>query len=72
LLEDPLYDTLNTSPRVEYCFGLHLTSMLGCHKLGYEVGPVTAMTDKWEIHIVGKGGHANNPESSVDALQIGI
>ena len=57
-----------------------IESVYGIHNdpgkpLGYFTtnhGPIMASADEFLINIVGKGGHAANPETSVDAVMIAI
>jgi metal-dependent amidase/aminoacylase/carboxypeptidase family protein len=41
-------------------------------KILYKTGAVTANSDRFQIDILGKGGHASTPEQTIDALQIAV
>jgi metal-dependent amidase/aminoacylase/carboxypeptidase family protein len=63
MLDDiSVYDTLETSPKVSHCFGLHLSSDKILHTVGYHSGPFSSLSDRFEINIEGKGGHAMVPD----------
>lgn len=66
------YDILDAEPRVIECYALHIASLLPVGYVGYATGPFTASSDKFEILIRGKGGHAMQPEDSVDSIQLGV
>lgn len=56
---------------VDCMIGIHLMSNLQVGKMGVIYGPVTANSDRFDITIQGKGGHASTPELVVDPLLIG-
>ncbi|MFM1654292.1 amidohydrolase [Brevibacillus sp. B_LB10_24] len=56
---------------IDMMIGIHLMSTMSVGKFGLAYGPVTAATDKFEIKIVGKGGHSSQPENSIDPVVIG-
>src|SRR5262245_3589360 len=58
------------SPKVDAAFGLHVTPQLETGQLGYRSGPASAASDRFEITVVGKGGHAARPNSCVDAVVV--
>src|SRR5579884_938652 len=58
------------NPRVDAAFGLHVTPQLETGQLGYRAGPATAASDRFQITIKGKGGHAARPNATVDAVVI--
>jgi amidohydrolase len=55
---------------VEAIFGVHLWSLLPTGRLGVCGGPAMAATDRFEVEIVGKGGHGGFPHQTVDALVV--
>ncbi|MED4783404.1 amidohydrolase [Brevibacillus choshinensis] len=56
---------------VDLMLGIHLMSQLPIGKMGLTYGAVTANSDRFDITIQGKGGHASTPQSSVDPVAIG-
>lgn len=52
---------------VEKLLGLHVFSDIPFGKISIEPGPVMAQTDRFEIHLHGRGGHAAKPQTCVDA-----
>lgn len=52
-------------------FGLHLFTDLPCGKISIEEGPRMACTDRFHIHLFGKGGHAGKPHQCIDATIAG-
>lgn len=62
------HDVLDGSPKVINCFGIHITSGVNVGDVLYETGSVTANSDKWQINVTGKGGHASQPEITTDAV----
>lgn len=56
---------------VDCMIGIHLMSNLQVRKMGVIYGPVTANSDRFDLTIQGKGGHASTPELVVDPLLIG-
>lgn len=53
---------------VDAIFGTHLWSPYPIGTIGYEVGPVMANADYFEIEVTGKGGHGGLPHETVDAV----
>lgn len=56
---------------VDLMLGIHLMSHLPIGKIGLAYGPVTANSDRFDITIQGKGGHASTPQTSIDPVAIG-
>ncbi|WP_134700886.1 M20 family metallopeptidase [Ammoniphilus sp. YIM 78166] len=56
---------------VDLMIGIHLMSTIPVGKIGLIYGPVTANSDRFNITIQGKGGHASQPELTIDPLAIG-
>lgn len=52
-------------------FALHLFNDFETGKVGIKYGSLMSSTDEFDIKIVGKGGHAGQPNNTVDALSIG-
>ncbi len=59
------------NPRVDYAFGCHLWPGIPEGTLGVKAGVVMAAMDRFDIRIVGKGGHGAMPHLCVDALEVG-
>lgn len=55
---------------VDEIIGLHLFTMFPAGKIGICPGPFTANDDEFEIQIIGKGGHAAQPDRSIDPIVI--
>ncbi|MFD6441310.1 M20 family metallopeptidase [Peribacillus sp. NPDC060186] len=56
---------------VDMVIGTHLLSTLPLGKFGLGYGPIMAGADTFAITVVGKGGHASQPELTVDPIAIG-
>ena len=58
------------NPKVDAALGLHLwgTSLRGV--VEYKSGPFMASPDKFSLRILGDGGHAAQPEKSIDPIPI--
>ncbi|MGE7665187.1 amidohydrolase [Ureibacillus composti] len=56
---------------VDCMVGVHLMSTIPVGKIVLNYGPVTANSDRFDITIKGKGGHASQPENAIDPLVIG-
>jgi amidohydrolase len=56
------------NPHVDRTFALHLYSGLDAGKIGLRDGAFFASSDRFDIELVGKGGHGAMPEKSVDPI----
>lgn len=56
---------------VDELFGCHLSSSYPTGTFGVCPGPLTAATDRFDIRVIGKGGHSSMPEACVDPIVIG-
>jgi amidohydrolase len=56
---------------VDVIFGTHLWATLPVGKIEYRVGPIMAAADRFEITILGQGGHGAQPHKTKDAILIG-
>jgi amidohydrolase len=56
---------------VDMIIGAHLMSTLPLGKIGLSYGPMMAGADTFKITVVGKGGHASQPELTIDPIAIG-
>ncbi len=59
------------TPEVDYVFGLHLWPDLPEGTLGLKEGILMAAMDRFDLTIMGKGGHGAMPHRCVDALEVG-
>ena len=53
---------------VDELYGLHLSSNYPTGKFGIRVGALTSATDRFDIEIIGKGGHSAFPETTLDPM----
>lgn len=56
---------------VEEVYGLHVSSNYDTCTFGLRSGALTSATDRFEITVIGKGGHSAFPETCVDPIVIG-
>ncbi|MGM0876251.1 MAG: M20 family metallopeptidase [Bacillota bacterium] len=56
---------------VDVIFGTHLWASEPVGKIQYRVGPLMAAADRFEINILGQGGHGAQPHKTKDAILIG-
>lgn len=56
---------------VDEVLGIHLQSLVPVGKFVVSPGPVTANSDRFDITIFGKGGHASQPHETIDPIVIG-
>jgi len=56
--------------RADAIFGCHLDRHFKVGEVVVQQGPVSAYTDRFEIKIRGKGGHAAQPHDTVDAIVV--
>lgn len=64
MLQSPLLN------KADAIFGSHLDRHFEVGKVVTQEGPLSAYTDKFEITIRGKGGHAAQPHDTVDAIVV--
>lgn len=55
---------------VSAILGMHNKPELPVGTVGIRTGPLMASVDRFEIHVVGKGGHAGIPEATVDPVVV--
>ncbi len=53
---------------VDAAFGVHLWNTLEVGKVGIAAGPMMAAVDKFEVTLVGVGGHGAMPQDAVDPV----
>ncbi|PEJ56350.1 N-acyl-L-amino acid amidohydrolase [Bacillus sp. AFS002410] len=56
---------------VDQIIGAHLMSNLETGKIGLKYGPMMAGADMFKITIFGEGGHASQPNQTIDPILIG-
>ena len=59
------------NPTVDYAFGCHVWPDIPEGSVGIVSGPFMAAMDRFDIKIIGKGGHGAMPHECVDALEVG-
>ncbi len=57
-----------TAPKVDAAIALHMWNDLPTGTLGVRTGALLACTDRFEIGIIGRGGHGAAPHQSVDPI----
>jgi carboxypeptidase Ss1 len=56
------------NPKVDYVFGLHISSPYPSGTFALRPGPLMAAPDGFKITIKGKGGHGAEPENTIDPI----
>ena len=59
------------NPKVDYSIGCHLWPDIPDGTIGVRAGAFMAAMDRFDIEIIGKGGHGAMPHLCVDALEVG-
>jgi len=59
------------NPHVDYSIGCHLWPAIPEGTIGVKAGPLMAAMDRFDIKIIGKGGHGAMPHLCIDALEVG-
>lgn len=59
------------NPRVDYAIGCHVWPYIPEGTIGVRSGPFMAAMDRYDLKIIGKGGHGAMPHLCVDALEVG-
>ncbi len=57
---------------VDAIFGTHIWSMIPSGEIGFRSGPIMAAADRFEITVLGKGGHAATPHDTIDPIALGV
>jgi amidohydrolase len=55
-------------PHVDRTFALHLYTGLDVGKIGIRDGPFFASSDRFDLELIGKGGHGAMPQNAVDPI----
>ncbi|MBV8498271.1 MAG: amidohydrolase [Candidatus Eremiobacteraeota bacterium] len=56
------------NPHVDRTFALHVYSGLDAGRVGIRDGPFFASSDRFDIELIGKGGHGAMPQAAVDPV----
>jgi amidohydrolase len=56
------------NPHVDRTFALHLYTGLNVGKIGIRDGPFFASSDRFDVELIGKGGHGALPQTAVDPV----
>ncbi|WP_050753771.1 M20 metallopeptidase family protein [Pseudobacteroides cellulosolvens] len=59
------------NPKVDAIIGAHVSPLINTGFISVRKGPVMASPSEFEIEIVGKSGHAAQPENAVNPITIG-
>lgn len=59
------------NPKVDYAIGCHLWPEITEGTIGVRTGPFLAAMDRFDLKIIGKGGHGAMPHLCIDALEVG-
>src|SRR6056297_2875847 len=59
------------APDVDAALGLHLWGSTDEGVVEYKSGPFMASTDRFDLKIIGRGGHAARPHNTIDPIPIG-
>ncbi len=59
------------NPKVDYSIGCHVWPEIPEGTIGVRSGPFMAAMDRFDIKIMGRGGHGAMPHMCVDALEVG-
>jgi len=59
------------NPKVDYALGCHVWPQIPEGTIGVRSGPFLAAMDRYDLKIIGKGGHGAMPHLCLDALEVG-
>jgi amidohydrolase len=59
------------NPTVDYAIGCHLWPAIEEGTIGIKAGPLMAAMDRFDLKIIGRGGHGAMPHLCLDALEVG-
>jgi carboxypeptidase Ss1 len=63
-------DGVMKEPKVDYVFGLHISSNEKSGEIGFREGSIMAAPDTFKVKIVGRGGHGSAPHQTVDPIYV--
>ena len=58
------------SPHVDAAVMFHVLPLLPAGVVGWRAGPMQASCDDFDVHVIGRGGHAASPQLGVDTIPI--
>ena len=64
-------DGVMENPTVDYAIGCHMWPEIAEGTIGVRSGPFLAAMDRFDLKIIGKGGHGAMPHLCIDALEVG-
>ena len=59
------------NPKVDYAIGCHVWPEIPEGTIGVRSGPFLAAMDRFDLKIIGRGGHGAMPHMCIDALEVG-
>jgi amidohydrolase len=59
------------NPNVDYAIGCHVWAEIPEGTIGVRSGPFMAAMDRFDLKIIGNGGHGAKPHLCIDALEVG-
>jgi amidohydrolase len=59
------------NPKVDYAIGCHVWPEIPEGSIGVRSGPFLAAMDRFDLKIIGLGGHGAKPHICIDALEVG-
>lgn len=63
-------DGVLKGPDVNVALGLHVSSQVPLGRAAFRSGPMMAASDRLDVTVRGKGGHAAHPDGTVDAVLV--
>ncbi len=69
--EAMIHEGVMENPHVDYAVGCHVWPGIPQGTLGVKTGPLMAAMDRFDLKIIGRGGHGAMPHQCVDALEVG-
>jgi amidohydrolase len=66
-----IHEGVMEDPHVDYAVGCHVWPGIPEGAIGVKPGPLMAAMDRFDLKIMGKGGHGAMPHQCVDALEVG-
>jgi len=67
MIEEGLFDRFPC----DEVYALHNWPEIPCGQIAMKAGPIMAAADRFKITIIGKGGHAAEPQRSIDPIVVG-
>lgn len=67
MIEDGLF----TDNHIDYVFSQHVWPSIPAGHIGIKSGPLMSAFNRFDLEIIGKGGHGAMPHQCIDALEIG-